>query len=159
MKRRAIYPGSFDPPTFGHLDIIERGAGLYDELIVAIGSNSEKAPYLPVEQRKAALAECVKKWPNVRVETFDGLLVDFAAQHEAMVLLRGLRAISDYDYEFRIALANRRLNPQIETVFLIATEEFSFLASSVVREVARLGGNYQQFVPEPVAKLIANRQV
>jgi len=159
MKRRAIYPGSFDPPTFGHLDIIERGAELYDELIVAIGSNSEKPPYLPVEQRHAALTECVKKWPNVRVETFDGLLVDFAAQQQAMVLLRGLRAISDYDYEFRIALANRRLNPDIETVFLIATEEFSFLASSVVREVARLGGNYQQFVPEPVANLIANRQV
>lgn len=159
MTRRAIYPGSFDPPTYGHIDIIERGAQMYDELIVAIGSNTEKAPYLPVEQRLAALRESTQHLPNVRIETFNGLLVDFAKSENARIILRGLRAISDYDYELRIGLANRKLNPEVETVFLIAKEEFSFLASSVVREVARLGGDYKQFVPPPVEKLIANRLV
>ena len=159
MTRRAIYPGSFDPPTYGHLDIMERGAAMYDELIVAIGNNTEKAPYLPVEQRLAALRESTTHLSNVRVESFDGLLVDFAKAENARIILRGLRAISDYDYELRIGLANRKLNPEVETVFLIAKEEFSFLASSVVREVARLGGEYAQFVPPAVEKLIINRLV
>lgn len=132
---------------------------MFDELIVAIGTNSEKQPYLPLDQRQQALIECVKPWPNVTVASFDNLLVDFADQANARIILRGLRAISDYDYELRIALANRKLNPQIETIFLVAKEEFSFLASSVVREVARLGGQYNQFVPAPVAQLIANRLV
>lgn len=157
MTRRAIYPGSFDPPTNGHLDIIERAAEMYDELIVAIGVNSDKAPYLPLDQRLQALADSTAHLPNVKVKSFSGLLVDFAQQENARIILRGLRAISDYEYELRIGLANRKLNPEIETVFLIAKEEFSFLASSVVREVARHGGNYQQFVPAPVEKLIANR--
>lgn len=157
MTRRAIYPGSFDPPTIGHLDIIERAAEMYDELIVAIGVNSDKTPYLPLEQRLQALAESTKHLPNVTIQSFSGLLVDFAREENARIILRGLRAISDYEYELRIGLANRKLNPEIETVFLIAKEEFSFLASSVVREVARHGGNYQQFVPPPVQKLIADR--
>jgi pantetheine-phosphate adenylyltransferase len=159
MTRRAIYPGSFDPPTYGHLDIIERGSEMYDELIVAIGNNTEKAPYLPVEQRLAALRDSIQHLPNVRIAAFNGLLVDFAKAVDARIILRGLRAISDYDYELRIGLANRKLNPEVETVFLIAKEEFSFLASSVVREVARLGGDYKQFVPPAVEKLIANRLV
>ncbi|MCB0825508.1 MAG: pantetheine-phosphate adenylyltransferase [Armatimonadetes bacterium] len=157
MIRRAIYPGSFDPPTNGHLDIIERGAKMFDHLIVGIGVNSEKAPFLSVEDRLQLLTECCSHLPNVEVMSFDGLLVHFAKEQNSTVLLRGLRAITDFDYEFRIALANRSLAPDIETTFLIASEEFSFLASSVVREVARLGGDYGKFVPEPVARCIAAR--
>lgn len=130
---------------------------MFDELVVAIGVNSEKKPYLDVDARRSALEQCCVDLPNVRVETFDGLLVDFARREQSKVVLRGLRAISDYDYEFRIALANRRLAPEIETVFVIATEEFSFLASSVVREIARLGGDYAQFVPPPVVELIRQK--
>ncbi len=130
---------------------------MFDELVVAIGVNSEKQPYLAVDDRSTALAECCANISNVRIEQFDGLLVDFARKEQSRVLLRGLRAISDYDNEFRIALANRRLAPEVETVFLIATEEFSFLASSVVREIARLGGDYGQFVPPPVAELIRKK--
>lgn len=157
MTRRAIYPGSFDPPTIGHIDIVERGSAMFDELIVAIGNNTEKTPYLPLDKRLDALRESTAHLPNVKVDSFDGLLVDFASQSGARIILRGLRAISDYDYELRIGLANRKLNPQVETVFLIAKEEYSFLASSVVREVARLGGDYRQFVPPAVQGLIARR--
>ncbi|MBL8067102.1 MAG: pantetheine-phosphate adenylyltransferase [Armatimonadetes bacterium] len=157
MTRRAIYPGSFDPPTIGHIDIVERGAAMFDELVVAIGNNTEKSPYLPLDQRLGALRESTAHIPNVKVASFDGLLVDYAKQERARIILRGLRAISDYDYELRIGLANRKLNPEVETVFLIAREEFSFLASSVVREVARLGGDYRQFVPPSVVPLIERR--
>ncbi|MDI9636600.1 pantetheine-phosphate adenylyltransferase [Kamptonema cortianum] len=154
MTRLAIYPGSFDPPTNGHLDLIERSSKLFDHVIVGIGVNTEKSPFLSVEDRLESLKECCQPYSNVSVETFSGLLVHFARDRECKVLVRGLRAITDYDYEFRIALANRRLAPEIETIFLIAREEFSFLASSVVREVARLNGDYKQFVPPPVAEKI-----
>ena len=154
MTRLAIYPGSFDPPTNGHLDLIERSSNLFDHVIVGIGVNTEKSPFLSVEDRLEALKECCQPYSNVSVETFSGLLVHFARERECKVLVRGMRAITDYDYEFRIALANRRLAPEIETIFLIAREEFSFLASSVVREVARLKGDYKQFVPPPVATKI-----
>ena len=157
MTRRAIYPGSFDPPTNGHLDIIERGSKIFDQLVVGIGVNSDKAPFLSVDDRLQLLRECSAHLPNVEVMAFDGLLVHFAEEQNSTILLRGLRAITDFDYEFRIALANRSLAPQIETTFLIASEEFSFLASSVVREVAQLGGDYGKFVPAPVARCIARR--
>lgn len=157
MTRRAIYPGSFDPPTNGHLDIIERGSKIFDQLVVGIGVNSDKAPFLSVDDRLQLLRECSAHLPNVEVMAFDGLLVHFAEEQNSTILLRGLRAITDFDYEFRIALANRSLAPQIETTFLIASEEYSFLASSVVREVAQLGGDYGKFVPAPVARCIARR--
>ncbi len=154
--RRAIYPGSFDPPTFGHLDIAERAAGLFDELIVAVGENSDKAPFLPVEDRVAALEECVGSLRNVRVTSFRGLLVDFARGQGCHVLVRGLRAVSDFEYEFRVTMANRRLAPEVETVFLFARDEYSFLASSVVREVNRLGGDVSEFVPEAVRRRLGH---
>lgn len=157
MKRLAIYPGSFDPPTNGHLDIIERACKMYDRLVVAIGNNSEKDPFLTVDERLQSLRECVAHLPNVEVDQFQGLLVNYAERRGCRVLVRGLRAVTDFDYEFRIGLANKRLQPEIETVFLISREEYSFLASSVVREVARLGGDYRQFVPPPVAQLISTR--
>lgn len=157
MTRLAIYPGSFDPPTNGHLDIIQRAATMVDHLIVAIGNNSEKDPFLSVEDRLQGLKDCTAHLPNVEVEVFQGLLVNYAHSKNCRILLRGLRAVTDFDYEFRIGLANKSLSPEIETVFLISREEFSFLASSVVREVARLGGDYTRFVPAPVADLIARR--
>lgn len=152
--RVAIYPGSFDPPTLGHLDIAVRASQMFDHLIVAIGTNSEKEPFLSIEDRLQTLTECLAPYPNTTVETFDGLLVKFAKERDSRILVRGLRAITDFDYEFRIALANRALDSNIETAFLVATEQYSFLASSVVREVARLGGDYGQFVPGNVAEKI-----
>jgi pantetheine-phosphate adenylyltransferase len=157
MHRVGVYPGSFDPPTLGHLDLIQRAAHLVDTLVVGIGVNSAKGNFLPAEDRLAALRECTSHLPNVQVEMFSGLLVHYAGNKGANVIFRGLRAVSDYDYEFRIAMANRSLNPEIETALIIAKDEYSFLASSVVREVALLGGDYRQFVPEPVAKLIARQ--
>jgi pantetheine-phosphate adenylyltransferase len=157
MLRQAIYPGSFDPPTLGHMDIIGRAAELFDELIVAVGHNNEKSPFLDPVERVAALRECTGSFGNVRVEQFTGLLVDFARRHECRVLVRGMRAISDFEYEFRVASANRRLAPEIETVFLTTRDEYSFLASSVVREIATLGGDYSAFVPAPVYERIKSK--
>lgn len=154
MTRLAIYPGSFDPPTLGHLDVVTRAADLFDQIIVAVGHNSEKAPFLSVEDRVDALKECTQHIANVQVDSFEGLLVDYARRQGCRCIVRGLRAISDYDYEFRVTLANRAMAPEIETVFLITKEEHSFLASSVVREVARLGGRYEGFVPQPVVEKI-----
>lgn len=153
--RRAVYPGSFDPPTFGHLDIAERASKLFDELIVAIGVNSDKPPFLAVDDRLELLRENLAHLKNIRVMDFSGLLVDFARTQNCDVLIRGLRAVSDFEYEFRVAMANRKLAPLIETLFLITRDEYSFLASSVVREVAKLGGETTLFVPKSVAERIA----
>jgi pantetheine-phosphate adenylyltransferase len=157
MTRLAIYPGSFDPPTYGHLDIIGRAAQMFDELIVAVGANSEKDPFLDSVERVAALRECTQGMPNVRVEPFSGLLVDFAKRHGCRILVRGMRAVSDFEYEFRVASANRKLAPEVETVFLTTRDEYSFLASSVVREVAVLGGDFAPFVPAPVYERIKSK--
>lgn len=157
MPRLAIYPGSFDPPTLGHLDIIGRAAGIFDELIVAVGHNNEKSPFLDPIERVAALRECTEGMPNVRVEAFTGLLVDFAQRHGCRVLVRGMRAVSDFEYEFRVASANRKLAPDVETVFLTTRDEYSFLASSVVREIAALGGDFAPFVPAQVYERIKAR--
>jgi pantetheine-phosphate adenylyltransferase len=139
------------------VDIVERAAQLCDELVVAVGVNSDKQPFLPPTERCEALRECLAHLPNVRVEVFSGLLVRFAKEQGCQFIVRGLRAISDFDYEFRVSLANRSLDPTIETVFLLTREEYSFLASSVVREVAALGGPIDGFVPEPVARRILAR--
>jgi len=155
LMRRAIYPGSFDPPTLGHLDIVERASGLVDELVMAIGTNSDKAPFLPVEDRVELLRQSTAHLENVTISTFAGLLVDYARSIECHVLIRGLRAVSDFDYEFRVTMANRRLAPEIETLFLITRDEYSFLSSSVVREVARLGGDTSLFAPKIVSDRIA----
>lgn len=157
MARLAIYPGSFDPPTHGHLDVIERGARLVDELIVAVGVNSEKQPFLSADDRVAVLKECCAGMKTVKVAQFEGLLISYAQAVGAKVIVRGLRAVTDFDYEFRIAMANRTLAPDVETVFLVARDEYSFLASSVVRDVAKYGGDLSPFVPEPVSRLILGR--
>lgn len=158
MPPLAIYPGSFDPPTLGHLDLITRASSLYREVIVAVGVNSSKQPFLSVDQRLEALRACTSEFKNVQVDQFDGLLVDYATEKGAKVIIRGLRATSDFDYEFQIAMANRRMRPEIETVFLMTKWEHSYLSSSIVREVASHGGDYSSFVHPEVAKLIQNRQ-
>lgn len=155
--RKAIYPGSFDPPTLGHLDIVERAALLFDEIIVAVGVNTAKTPFLTADDRVAALEACTSHLPNVKVDRFSGLLIQFAHDRGAAFVVRGLRATADFDYEFQIAMANRRLAPDIETVFLMTKWEHSYLSSSVVREVALLGGDYRGFVHPAVVDFVAKR--
>ena len=146
----AIYPGSFDPLTNGHLDLIERGGRLFSRLVVAILRNDNKQPLFSVEERMEMAREVVKDLENVEVDCFDGLLVDYAAARGATAILRGVRAISDYEYEWQMALMNRRLCPRIETVFLMAGEAHSFISSRLVKEVIRLGGNISGLVPAVV---------
>ncbi len=147
---RAIYPGSFDPLTNGHLDLIERGSKIFEELIVAILRNSEKDPLFTLPERKEMLQEMVKNYPNVRVDSFNGLLVDYAMKKNAKAVLRGIRAISDYEYELQMALMNRKLQPQLETVFMASGETYSYLSSRLVKEIFRLGGSVRGLVPDLV---------
>jgi pantetheine-phosphate adenylyltransferase len=153
----AIYPGSFDPITNGHLDLVQRGSRLFDRLIVSILRNETKEPLFSVEERMDMLREVVHVYPNVEVDSFGGLLVDYAAEHSAKVLLRGIRAISDYEYELQMALMNRRLRPDIETVFMMANETYSFISSRLVKEVFGLGGNITGLVPPSVEARLQRR--
>ncbi len=153
----AIYPGSFDPITNGHLDLIQRGSRLFDRLIVSILRNERKEPLFTVEERMEMLREVVRVYPNVAVDSFDGLLVEYAAAHSATALLRGIRAISDYEYELQMALMNRRLRPDIETVFMMANEAYSFISSRLVKEVFRLGGNISGLAPPSVEARMRSR--
>ena len=153
----AIYPGSFDPVTFGHLDIINRAGQLFDEVIVAVAFNEAKHPLFTAEERIAMIEEAVDGAARVVVRRLDGLLVDFAREQDAFVVIRGLRAISDFEFEFQMALMNRRLEPRLETVFLTPKEDYTFLSSRIVKEVARLGGDVSPFVPAPVAKALKEK--
>jgi pantetheine-phosphate adenylyltransferase len=148
----AIYPGSFDPVTNGHLDLIERGANIFGRLIVAVLQNLEKDPLFPVSERVEMLREVVRPWPNVEVDVFDGLLVHYAKHRNAQVILRGIRAISDYEYELQMALMNRKLEPQIETVFMMPSEAYSYLSSRLVKEIVHLGGPVDGLVPPIVER-------
>jgi pantetheine-phosphate adenylyltransferase len=159
----AIFPGSFDPITNGHLDLIERGSQLFETLVVAVLQNETKEPLFSVEDRVEMLRDVVRDMSNVEVDSFDGLLVKYAARRGAQTILRGIRGISDYEYELQMALINRRLEPDIETVFLMAGEANSFISSRLVKEVARLGGDIAGFVPASVAsrlrtQLATNRE-
>ena len=153
----AIYPGSFDPITNGHLDLVQRGARMFDKLIVSILRNDAKEPLFSVEERMDMLREVVGVYSNVEVDCFDGLLVDYAASRSATVLLRGIRAISDYEYELQMALMNRRLRPEIETVFMMANEAYSFISSRMVKQVYSLGGNISGLVPPSVEARMHHR--
>ena len=150
MHTRAVYPGSFDPVTNGHIDLIQRSATLFDEVVVAILRNAEKTPRFTVEERIEMLDLAVKDLNNVTVTSFKGLLVDFATEIKASVIIRGIRAVSDYEYELQMALMNRRLSSTIETVFMLPAEAYSFLSSKLVKEIAQLGGSIQGLVPAEV---------
>lgn len=155
--RIAVCPGSFDPVTYGHLDIIERGAALFDRVIVAMAVNPSKSPLFSVEERLEMLQECTSGLPNTSVTFFDGLLVEFAVSQGAQTIVRGLRAMTDFEYEFQMALMNKRLHPEIETVFLMTRNEYSYLSSSVVKDLVRFGGNVTGLVPPNVADRIREK--
>jgi pantetheine-phosphate adenylyltransferase len=156
---KAIYPGSFDPLTNGHLDLVARGAKIFDHLVVAILNNSEKAPLFSVSERKEMITEAVQSFGNVSVATFNGLLVDFVLEQSAQVIVRGVRAISDYEYELQMALMNRRLAPNVETVFLMADEKYSYVSSRLIKNVFELGGSVEGLVPQTVINRLQARVV
>ena len=153
----AIYPGSFDPPTNGHLDLIQRGSKLFEELVVAILRNSEKVPMFSVSERLGMLKELTADLSNVRIDTFDGLMVEYAKSIEATCVLRGIRALSDYEYEFQMALMNRKLEPTLETVFMMPADKYSYVSSRLVREVAQAGGPVKGLVPEVVEQKLREK--
>jgi len=155
--RRAVYPGSFDPVTNGHLDVIERASRLYDEVLVAIAHNEAKEGLFSFEERVTLLKEAVECHPNVRVTQFSGLLVNFAREVDAQVIIRGLRAVSDFEYEFQMALMNRKLDGDVETMFLMPKEEYSYVSSRLVKEIARLGGSIDAFVPDCIARALREK--
>ena len=155
--RRAIYPGSFDPVTNGHLDVIERGRKLFDQVIVAVANNDEKQPLFSLEERLALLRETAGRMDNVQIAEFSGLLVEFAQAKNAGAVIRGLRAVSDFEFEFQMALMNRKLDAAVETIFLMPKEEYTYLSSRIVKEIARLGGDISSFVPSGVAKALRTK--
>lgn len=153
----AIYPGSFDPVTNGHLDIIERGSTIFARVVVAVLLNEKKKPLFSVEERVQMLDKVTSTWENVEVDRFEGLLVNYAVEKEAQVILRGIRAVTDFDYEFQMALMNRRMQPDLETVFLMPAEAYSYLSSSLVKEVYQLGGSVGGLVPPDVEMALARK--
>ena len=154
----AVYPGSFDPLTNGHVDIIERGTHLFDKIIVAILVNVEKSPLFSMQERVDIVREVFKGRPNVEVDTFEGLLVDYVARRKADVIVRGLRALSDFETEFQMALMNRRLSPDVETVFMMPAEQYTYISSRLIKEVFSLGGQVHGLVPEIVESRLSEKQ-
>ena len=155
--KRAIYPGSFDPVTNGHIDVVERARKLFDEVIVAVAHNDEKQPLFSLEERLDFLKQTVGKIENVRVAQFDGLLIQFAMREKANAVIRGLRAVSDFEFEFQMALMNRKLENAVETIFLMPKEEYTYLSSRLVKEIAELGGSVAGLVPESVERRLKQR--
>jgi pantetheine-phosphate adenylyltransferase len=156
--RIAVYPGSFDPLTNGHVDIIERGVRLFDRIIVAILRNADKQPLFTVEERVTLLRDAFKDEPKVEVDTFEGLLVDYVARRDVNVIVRGLRAVSDFEYEMQMALMNRHLNSRVETVFMMPAEQYTYVSSRLVKEVAALGGSVSGLVPINVESRLNSRR-
>lgn len=151
MVRHCIYPGTFDPITYGHLDVLSRAARLFDEVTMAIAHNPGKGPLFSAEERVEMIRPNVQKYPNVKLTTFSGLLVEFALEQKATAIIRGLRALSDFEFEFNMALMNRHLEPQLETIFVMPNESYSYTSSNLVKQVARYGGDVSHFVPPNVA--------
>ncbi len=157
MKKIAVYPGTFDPITSGHLDIIGRGIKVFDEIIVAVALSPKKAPLFNIDERVGLIKDVTCDLPNVSVESFDGLLIDYLEEHHADVILRGLRAISDFEYEFQMASMNRKLASKFETIFMMTGEQYSYLSSRFVKEICRLGGRVDCFVPEIVNRALIDK--
>jgi pantetheine-phosphate adenylyltransferase len=155
--RTAIYPGSFDPLTNGHLDVIQRAVKLFDRVIVAVATNESKKPLFTLRERLELVRKSVKHIPHVEIDSFDTLLMDYATKCKAVAVVRGLRAVSDFEFEFQLALMNRKLNGQIETIFMMPKDTYTFLSSRIVKEIARLGGNVSEFVPVPVRQALAKK--
>ncbi len=155
--RTVIYPGSFDPLTNGHLDIVLRAARLFDRVIVAVAGNESKSPLFNVKDRLALVRESVADLPNVDVDAFDGLLVDYVIKQEGQAVIRGLRAVSDFEFEFQLALMNRKLNERVETIFMMPKDTYTFLSSRIVKEIARLGGDVEAFVPPRVVRALRKK--
>jgi pantetheine-phosphate adenylyltransferase len=157
MADRALYPGSFDPVTFGHLDVIKRATVVFDEVIVAVANNTQKNPLFTVEERVLMLKESTKNIKRIKIVFFEGLVIDFAKKNKINVIIRGLRMLSDFEFEFQMALTNRRLNEKIETIFLMPSEKYSFISSKLLKEAASLGADTTTFVPGFVAKKMKAR--
>ncbi|MCG6552978.1 MAG: pantetheine-phosphate adenylyltransferase [Candidatus Magnetominusculus sp. LBB02] len=157
MNKMAIYPGTFDPFTNGHLDIVLRSVRLFDHLIIAVTTNAKKTPLFSVPERKELIRKSLPEGGNITVESFDGLLVDYAEKRGSIIVIRGLRAVSDFEYEMQMALLNRRLKPAVETIFKMSSEEYSFLTSSAVKEIALLGGSVDGLVPSAVKAALAEK--
>lgn len=157
MRKIAIYPGTFDPITNGHVDLVERGLRIFDEIIIAIATAQKKQPLFTIRERLNLIKSAVKGYKNVRVESFDGLLVEYVKSRNGIAVIRGLRAVSDFEYELQMALMNRRLDLKIETVFMMPSEEYSFLTSTMVKEVASFGGSVKGLVPEIVEKALRSK--
>jgi pantetheine-phosphate adenylyltransferase len=155
--RTAIYPGSFDPITNGHLDIVQRAAKLFDQVIVAVAHNENKKPLFPAAERLELVRECVRHLPNVTADSFNDLLVDYVERRGGQTIILGLRAVSDFEFEFQLALMHRKLNDHVETIFMMPKETYTFLSSSIVKEISRLGGNVDCFVPVPVQHALAQK--
>ncbi|OHE59981.1 MAG: pantetheine-phosphate adenylyltransferase [Thermodesulfovibrio sp. RBG_19FT_COMBO_42_12] len=157
MKKIAIYPGTFDPITNGHLDLVERALRIFDEVIIAVAQSQRKQPLFSVKERLNLIRLAVKRFERARVETFNGLLVEYVGKKKGVAILRGLRAVSDFEYELQMAHMNRRLNTNIETVFMMPSEDYSFLTSTIVKEIASLGGDVKDFVPVEVEKALIEK--
>ncbi|RAP27359.1 pantetheine-phosphate adenylyltransferase [Candidatus Marinamargulisbacteria bacterium SCGC AG-333-B06] len=156
MKKRALYPGSFDPITYGHLDIIKRATEIFDELTIAIVDNPDKNPLFSFEERKELIMDVIKM-DNVSIDSFKGLLVQYAMDHSFQTIIRGLRAVSDFDYEFQMSLTNRRLGNNIDTIFFMTDEKYSYLSSSIVKQVCQYGGDISSFVPQEVGQRLKEK--
>lgn len=155
--RTVVYPGSFDPLTNGHLDVVQRAAKLFDRVILAVAQNDSKNPLFTLRERRQLAAQCVKRLANVEVDTFDGLLVEYVERRSAQAIIRGLRAVSDFEFEFQLALMNRKLNERVETIFMMPKDTYTFLSSRIVKEIARLGGDVSPFVPPQVQTALTAR--
>lgn len=157
MKNTAVYAGTFDPVTYGHVDLVERASRIFEEVIVGIAASPNKKPLFTLEERVALTSEVLSAYKNVKVFGFNSLLLEFAKEHQANVILRGLRAVADFDYEFQLASMNRFMNQEIESMFLMPAEKYMYISSSIVREIAALGGDVTGFVPATIAKALQNK--
>ena len=155
--RTVIYPGSFDPITNGHLDLIQRATKLFDQVIVAVAKNESKAPLFTLRERLELVAQSIQHLPNVSADSFDGLLVDYVEQRSGQAVIRGLRAVSDFEFEFQLALMNRKLNERVETIFMMPKDTYTFLSSRIVKEIARLGGDVSAFLPSQVREALVKK--